>query len=279
MKTAFAKYHALGNNFLVIEGKQSPSKGPIGRFARAICDRRTGVGADGILYLSPSRKADTRADVFNSDGSWAEKSGNGVRIVGLHLQKSHGRKTRMTVEMGGSTNEVRLVKKIAGGYVIRAAIDKPDFRAASVPMRSRFSHHVNRPLTIGGETFRATCLSVGNPHCVVLVEDFKFDWQTAGRQIETSKVFPQHTNVEFVQVVNKHTIRVAEWERGAGATGSSGTGAAASVAATVIQGLVDRTCEVKFEPGSLFVEWNSESDCIELSGPVVFVASGEFEYR
>lgn len=278
MKVSFAKYHALGNDFLIIEGGRMPAKRATAKFAKSICDRRTGVGADGILYLSPSRRADIRVDVFNADGGWAEKSGNGLRIVAAYLARKKPRKTYQ-IEMGGSVNKVDLVRKTPNGFMARAEIGKPDFRTSAVPMKSKLRYHINRELKIGQERFLATCLSVGNPHCVVLVEKFDFDWQILGRQIEIAKAFPKATNVEFVQIVNRGKIRVAEWERGAGATGSSGTGAAAAVASMVIQGLVDRTCEVVFEPGSLHVEWRADGDAIVLTGPVEFVATGEFEYR
>lgn len=279
MKASFVKYQALGNDFLILEGSRTPAKAATGRLARDICDRREGIGADGILYLSPSRKAEIRVDVFNADGSWAEKSGNGLRIVGVYLKSKKPSKKAFAIEMGGTVNPVQLVRKIAGGFMARAEIGRPDFRASAVPMKSKFRYHINRELKVGKVNIWATCLAVGNPHCVVLVDHFNFDWEALGREIETSRSFPRGTNVEFVQIVNRSKIRVAEWERGAGATGSSGTGAAAAVASMVIHGLVDRKCEVVFKPGSLQVEWLSDSDTIALTGPVEYVGSGEFEHR
>jgi diaminopimelate epimerase len=279
MNVPFYKYHALGNDFLIVVGTKLPSPQVAGGLAIAICDRSTGVGADGLLYLSPSRKADIRADVFNADGSWAEISGNGIRIVALHLRNTRNKKSVYRIEMGHTTNEVKLLTKIADGYMIRAEIGAPDFRAKSVPIKARTQHVINQKLRIGSEQIRGTCLSVGNPHCVVPVDTFDFDWKALGQQIEHAPIFPKRTNVEFVRIANRSKIEVAEWERGAGATGSSGTGAAAAVAAMVMLGLVDRQCEVVFDPGSLFVNWRSDNDTIELHGPVVFVASGTFQYR
>jgi diaminopimelate epimerase len=246
--------------------------------AKSICDRSRGIGADGLLYLSPSRKADVRADVFNADGGWAERSGNGLRIVALHLQNLQLGGKECTVEMGRSVNRVSLLRRIAGGYQVRGTVGTPDFRAAAVPVRSRARMVINQKLTFGKESAFATCLAVGNPHCVIAVDSFDFDWRALGRLIEYAPIFPKRTNVEFVKVVNRGKIRVAEWERGAGATGSSGTGAAAAVAAMVMNGLVDRKCEVMFESGLLFVNWRSDTNLIELHGPVIFVASGIFNY-
>ena len=123
-----------------------------------------------------------------------------------------------------------------------------------------------------------TCLSVGNPHTVILVDNIDFDWPALGEEIEHSKHFPKRTNVEFVRLVNRKKIKVSEWERGAGATGSSGTGAAAAVCAMVIMGLVERRCEVIFETGSLQVYWNEKTDVVEITGPVEKVFEGTCDF-
>jgi diaminopimelate epimerase len=279
MKVNFAKYQALGNSFLVVESSQARNRAAWGKFARAICDHATGVGADGLLVISRQRGVDCRADVYNSDGGWAEKSGNGIRIVALHLHRKKGDRKTFTIAMGGALNQVTLIKKVAGGYQIRAEIGVPDFRAKAVPVKTRQPHLINQKLNIGKELVIATCLSVGNPHCVVPVDSFDFDWQAMGSQIEHAPIFPNRTNVEFVRVINRNKLQVAEWERGAGATGSSGTGAAASVAALVMLGRIERKCEVRFETGTLLVSWRTEDNVIELSGPVTVVATGVFETR
>lgn len=278
MKVKFAKYHALGNDFVVIQSSGAFSHAKYGKLAQAICSRSTGVGADGLLVVSRKAGVDCRADVFNADGGWAEKSGNGIRIVALHLKMQGSAKKRFNILMGGATSEVVLLSKITGGYQVRAEIGSPDFRAKAVPVKTRSAHLINQKLTIGKEQVVATCLSIGNPHCVVPVDSFDFDWKAIGYQIEHAKIFPKRTNVEFVRLVNPGKIQVAEWERGAGATGSSGTGAAASVAAMVMLGLANRECEVVFEPGSLFVNWRADNNKIELHGPVIHVASGVFDY-
>jgi len=275
----FSKYQALQNDFLVIEaGARRLSAERLGRLAAAACDRRTGVGADGILYLGSSRKADCRADVYNADGSWAEKSGNGLRIVGLHQYLKEKSKRRCSVEMAGEVSEVRIGRRDGDGYMIATDLGVPAFQTDQVPVKSRQQFMIQAPLKLGGMDFPVTCLSVGNPHTVLFVEDFEFDWQAVGHDIEHHRAFPERTNVEFVRVVNRHKIRVADWERGAGATGSSGTGAAAAVAAGVMIGALDRECEVVFEPGSLMVNWHDETGLVELTGPVTKVCEGTFDF-
>lgn len=279
MMIPFWKYHALGNDFLVIEASGGRlQRRHLGEFARRICDRRRGVGADGILYVTRDRRADCAADVYNADGSWAEKSGNGLRITAVHLLRGGSRASEFRVRMGGEISRVRLARRIAGGYMVKAELGKPDFRASAVPVRSRSKFVVNYPIRIGKTSLPVTCLSVGNPHTVLVVDDFNFNWKELGREIEKSRLFPHATNVEFVKVVSRRKVQVNDWERGAGATGSSGTGAAASVCAAVMLGLTERKCEVQFETGSLLVHWIKDSQVIELTGPVQFVGSGVIEF-
>ncbi len=278
MKIAFAKYHALGNDFLVVESARPWTRTRASKLVPAMCNRRTGVGADGILLVSPSRVADKKVDVFNADGGWAEKSGNGLRIAGVHLAQKKGTR-KLRLEMGGRVDEVVILGKNRDGFNVQADLGKPQFRAADVPIKTKYAYMINRPLRVGSETMQTTCLAVGNPHAVVIVKDFAFDWKRLGAVIEKHSAFPNGTNVEFVRVRSKSRIEVAEWERGAGATGSSGTGAAAAVAACVTLGLAKRKCEVQFEPGSLFIDWQVRSGTILLTGPVSYVMSGIFEAK
>ena len=279
MLIKFTKYQALGNDFLVVESDKPWPKRSAAARTIAICNRRTGVGADGILLVSPSTKADRRVDVFNADGGWAEKSGNGLRIVAVHLHRKRPAKKKYVIEIGGRLDEVAILGKDRKGFKVRASLGTPAFKASDVPVKSKSLYVINRPMRIGAESILMTSLAVGNPHTIILVDHFEFDWQALGAEIEKARIFPNATNVEFVRVLSRSKIRVAEWERGAGATGSSGTGAAAAVAAGVMLGLVDRKCEVQFEPGSLFIEWKKETDSILLTGPVEFVMSGVYESR
>ena len=281
MKIRFSKYHALWNDFIVLEASahRKMSTWNMSKLAKGICHRRTGVGADGVLWLSGSRKADCRMDVYNADGSWAEKSGNGLRICAMHLSGKDGRKRRYAIETGTSIDQVRLIRRVNGGSIVHTELGEPTFVAKAVPVRSRRRFVINSPVKIRGLSIPMTCLAVGNPHAVVLVDNFDFDWQTLGSEIETARAFPRGTNVEFVRRVSRRKLQLCEWERGAGATGSSGTGAAAAVCAMVVLGLADRRCRVEFPAGALEVEWNKDTNLVELTGPAQFVSCGEFEFR
>ncbi|MBN1211041.1 MAG: diaminopimelate epimerase [candidate division Zixibacteria bacterium] len=277
MKIKFSKYHALGNDFIVIDRlNRKLSRREKSRLTRVICARHTGVGADGVLFLSASRRADRKIEIVNADGGWAEKSGNGLRIAGVY--RATGRKKRFIFETATSIDEVILVKKIKGGHTVKAVIGRPEFQTRKIPVQTRQKYLINSPLDFGSVKLPVTCLAVGNPHAVLLVEDFDFNWPEIGAELENARPFPNGTNIEFVKVVNRHKVRVAEWERGAGATGSSGTGAAAAVCATVIMGLTERCCEVVFDSGSLLVNWDEASGLIELTGPVQKAMSGVFEF-
>jgi diaminopimelate epimerase len=273
----FTKYHALENDFLVIEAVgRRLSQESLGELAQTICHRSRGIGADGIVYLSNSPKADRRIDIYNADGGWAEKSGNGLRIAALHLARSEPHQRTFTFETATSVDKVTLAGRKGKSRMATAELGEPEFRTDRIPVKVSARYVINNPLDFDHGKLPVTCLSVGNPHAVILVDNFDFDWKTIGSDIEHARWFPNGTNVEFVRLISRSRIQVAEWERGAGATGSSGTGAAASVVTMVTLGLVDRKCEVVFVPGSLFVHWRTTDNQVELTGPVTYVGEGMF---
>lgn len=277
MQVHFAKYHALMNDFLVVScSDRLLRRIAPGELARVMCNRRTGVGADGLLCLTDEKSEVPTVDVFNADGSWAEKSGNGLRIAAGHVHFRNRRRRRFAFEMNDERHEAQILGRRGSEVLIRTGLGWPEFEAARVPVRTALRYMINAPLELGGVEFPVTCLSVGNPHTVLIVDDFDFDWRELGAEIEVHPMFPHRTNVEFVKVLSRKKIKVADWERGAGATGSSGTGAAAAVCGGVMLGLVDRECEVEFETGALRVKWNLPGNEIELIGPVVPIAGGEY---
>jgi diaminopimelate epimerase len=279
-KIHFFKYHGLGNDFIIIDLIiTGPRRMDFGRLAQEICHRHTGVGADGLLVLMKSTVGDCRIDLYNSDGSWAEKSGNGLRCAAAYFHNHHCRRRKSIFESGCDVAEARIIRKTGDACHIRVSIGKPTFRTAHIPMRSGNEFHVNMPIRIGTTSVTLTALSVGNPHAVIFVKHFNFDWQALGKVVERCRYFPRRTNVEFVKIVNRNKIILNDWERGAGATGSSGTGASAAAAAGVINGFLDRQVEVVFPTGSLFIDWSDADDSIYLTGPAEFVCSGDYTPR
>ncbi|MFH2035709.1 MAG: diaminopimelate epimerase [Candidatus Zixiibacteriota bacterium] len=276
----YFKYSALGNDFLIVDLlKDNYAKIDFNDLALNICDRHFGVGADGIMVLSRSKKADCCLDLFNSDGSWAEKSGNGLRASAAYYYSYHSKKKNLIFEINDELATAGIIKKSGNNYSIQVTLGKPEFETTKIPMKSSSKFHINEDIILENNKFPVTVLSVGNPHTVMFVNSFDFDWKELGEIIENCKYFPNRTNVEFGKIASRSKIILNDWERGAGATGSSGTGAAAAVVAGVVNGFVDRKAEVVFPSGSLFLEWNEKDDIIYLTGPVLFICSGEYIYN
>lgn len=271
----FFKYHALGNDFVILEDCQL-SDAKLSLLTLSICDRNTGVGADGVLAMDTKSTDQPIARVVNSDGGFAEKSGNGLRIVGFHTYLKDRRRKKLSVQMNNESHEIEILKADESTADIRCYLPEPIFDTKMIPMKSPNKFMINAPLKIGGLNFPVTSLSVGNPHCVLFVEDFDFEWQELGAEIESHKAFPERTNVEFVRILTRGRIELRDWERGAGPTSSSGTGAAAAVSAGVMTGQLDRKCQVNFESGFMNLFWNPDSKRIELSGPVTFICEGTY---
>jgi diaminopimelate epimerase len=275
MRIAWHKYHVLRNDFIVIDSNQLRNKSQRRMEALALCDRHAGVGADGVLFLFPKGK-NMVVDVYNADGSWAEISGNGARIAAFHMKRVLNRK-QLGIFMGGRAVQVDL--ELRTGVTALATVDvgSPAFELARIPMKARKRAWIQLPISIGGKNVSLTAMSVGNPHAVLFVESFDFDWQALGKAIENHHVFPNRTNVEFVRVRSSKQLEVRLWERGVGETGSSGTGAAASLVASVVTGRAKRSATVTCPAGSQTVVWDIDTNTVRVRGPVNFVAAGLFE--
>lgn len=273
----FQKYHCFGNDFIVVDliGKRSSAIN-FNELAENICNRNSGVGADGILVLRSSRKSDCFLDIFNCDGSWAEKSGNGLRITAAYMASQYNIKNKVTIQAEGDNPVAQIIKPGKKQSIVMVSLGKPEFEAKKVPLKSKQKYHINCPLKIDKHQFVLTALSIGNPHAVLFVENFDFDWQLLGKAIENSPKFPNRTNVEFVKIVNRSRIQVKDWERGAGATGSSGTGAGAAVTAGIINGFLNRRVKIIFPTGSLLIDWPSNEKEIYLTGAVEYICRGEY---
>lgn len=272
----FVKAHALGNDFIIIDGLAREVELSAEK-VRSLCDRRFGIGADGVLVLLPSKKADFRMRIFNADGGEAEMCGNGIRCLATYIyEKGLSLKRDLTIEtLAGSRN---ITLNIVGGKAqsFRVDMGKPTFTRSKIPMLGRGKEAVGELLKVGDLELLATCLSMGNPHCVLFVSNVKTaPVERLGPAVEYLSIFPERTNVEFVEVLNKHELRMRVWERGAGETLACGTGAAASLVAAVRNNLTRRKATVHLQGGNLLVEW-AKDDSVYLAGPAKLVYSGEF---
>jgi len=278
MKISFAKYQALGNSFIVLDELQT--NGRLKKFEKValqICDATHGVGADGIMVAS-KKGDDLAVDIYNADGSWAEKSGNGVRIAAMHLKNSgHIMPDKIVLQTGSGPSHIVFHSGRNTRRTISASLGTPVFEAASIPVKTAGKFFINQPVPVGNRNFVASAVSIGNPHLILFCDDFEFDWQSIGEALEVDPLFPKRMNVGFVVVKDEKTIAVRDWERGVGPTESSGTGASAAVAIAVMRGFTDRSVDVETMAGVLLVIWYAKTDEIVIKGPVEYICSGEFE--
>lgn len=279
----FIKFQGFGNDYIIFEEQALEAVESLNNFARAVCDRHYGAGADGIVVVSrtDSEGADFSARIFNADGSEAGLSGNGTRCAvaylyyqGLWTADALRLSTRMGVKL------YRLRETLSRGhYWFESELGRPRFDSASIPMQTDEARErvIDYPLVIEDDTYAVTALQMGNPNCALFVEDFeKLDWRRVGRALESHAQFPERTNVEFVRVRDRANIELRIWERGVGETKSSGTCSCAAVVASVIKGLTDRRVTVWMEGGHVEILWREEDDEVVLTGRADMVYSGEW---
>ncbi|TYO99304.1 diaminopimelate epimerase [Geothermobacter ehrlichii] len=274
----FTKMHGAGNDYVYVNGFEETIDNPE-ELAVRVSDRHFGIGSDGLILILPSDRADVRMRIFNADGSEAEMCGNGVRCVAKFVyERGLVRKERLIIETGAGLLPVELFPD-AGGRVdrVRVGMGEPRLTRGEIPMAGPADERaVDIPFEVAGRTLRATCVSMGNPHCVIYVDDVDaFPVAELGPQIERHPLFPQRTNVEFVQVLSQGEVRQRTWERGAGETLACGTGAAAVTVAGVLTGRSGRRIVNHLAGGDLVLEW-LEAGPVLMTGPATEVFSGEF---
>ena len=277
MKFSFSKWHGLGNDFVIVNGfKEKIDNYP--QMAIQVCDRHTGVGADGLVVVLPSKVADFEMRIFNSDGSEAEMCGNVTRCIARYVYENGlTDKTKVTLETKAGIIRPELIFSNGRLQTIKVDMGEPRLMRSAIPMLGDESQQVvNEVLTVNGVEYAITCVSMGNPHCIIFVDDIaSTDLALIGPMIETHPIFPRKTNVEFVQVLDKQKVRMRVWERGAGITMACGTGACATLVAGVLNGKIDRQAVVELDGGELVIEWGSDNH-IYMSGPAVEVFRGEY---
>jgi len=272
----FVKGHGLGNDYLVVEPKDLSFKLTVAA-VRAICDRHTGVGSDGILALVPSRRADFGVRIFNPDGSEAEKSGNGLRILSRFLyDHRHTRKRNFTIETRGGVARASLQMRRGRVADITVDVGRATFHSDAIPVAGPSREVLDEPLAVDGETIRVTAVSVGNPHCVVFVDVLDVSQlRRLGPPLETHPAFPRRTNVQMAKVLAPDRLEILIWERGAGETQASGTSAGAVAAAAARLGRAGRRVAVAMPGGQLGVTIDADWT-VHLTGPAEEVCAGTF---
>lgn len=275
MVLKFTKMHGLGNDFVLIDAISQKTLPPLDTFCKNYSDRRFGIGFDQALILYPSGVADFKMEIYNADGSQVEMCGNGIRCLAKYIWD------RGLSDKGGLTIETLagIIRPVKAGDLIQVDMGKPILDGPSIPVNIEGKIR-GYPLSITDRDFAITCVSMGNPHAVIFLEDImSFPVDKYGPLIENHTLFPKRINVEFVRVVNKQEIYVRVWERGAGETLACGTGACASAVAAHLNGLVERNVTIHLKGGDLHTNWSEEDNHVYMTGPAVEVFTGESEVR
>ena len=282
MKIDFVKMHGLGNDFILIDCLLKPlgDSSFLSYLTKKLCNRNFGIGADGLILILPSSKADLRMRIFNFDGSEAQMCGNGIRCLAKYAYKNKlVSKIKFTIETLAGTITPELIfkdKEISG---IKVNMGTPKLRRREIPMNGEDTPTViDETLKINPEQiFKITCVSMGNPHCITFVNDVQsISVDEIGPKIENHPLFPEKTNVEFIHILNKQEISFRVWERGVGETLACGTGACAALVAAALNIKTDRKATIHLLGGDLDILW-ADDGYVYMTGPAELVFRGEME--
>ncbi|MFB9330571.1 diaminopimelate epimerase [Paenibacillus aurantiacus] len=272
----FTKMNGLGNDFIVIAGEtELPDNAAA--LAEELCNRYFGIGADGLVYVLPSESADFRMRIINSDGSEAEQCGNAIRCLAKYVYDNGlTNKDEITVEtLGAGVQKVQLTVENGKAVQVRVDMGQPILDGLRIPTTVDANPVLGQAIEVDGREFRFTAVSMGNPHCVIYVDDaLTFDLATWGPKLETHPMFPRKINVEFTTVRSRDYADMRVWERGAGPTLACGTGACATLVASVLNGYTDRKAVISLKGGDLLIEWNEEDNHVYMTGPASEVYRG-----
>jgi len=279
----FHKFQALGNDFLIVrEDELRTVAADYSLLARRICDRHFGAGADGLEVLLPgprAAEADFEVRLFNADGGETPISGNGTRCVAAYLYlNEEWDEPSVRIATGAGVKRLTLVEREGKRFVFETEMGLPRLRSEEIPvlLSAPAERVIRQPLEVDGRRLEFTSVSMGNPHCSLLVEDFAaLDCRSLGQALEHHPAFPERTNVEFIRVVNREEIDVRFWERGVGETLASGTGACAAALAVILNGLAERRLKVRTAAGALVVEWRADGLVMQ-TGEAQAVYDGEW---
>ncbi len=282
MSLNFIKFHGFGNDYIVIDANQFPDLNGLGEFARRICNRHYGAGADGIAVVSPSQDqaADFQVRIFNPDGSEAALSGNGTRCAAayLHYQQLWQAEQLRLGTRAGVKRYVLREDDGHGRFVFDSELGQPKFNSASIPMLTdpELDQVVDYELDVAGEVLKVTALQMGNPNCCLFVDDFAaLDWRRIGPAIENHRQFPDRTNVVFVRVKDRKNIELRIWERGVGETTASGTCSCAAAVAAMVKKETEQAIEVEMPGGNAKIHWRDDGEVV-INGTAEVIYAGQW---
>ncbi len=272
----FTKMQGLGNDYVYVNCFQETIENP-SEAAIKVSDRHFGIGSDGLILIKPSEVADFRMDMYNADGSQAEMCGNGIRCVAKYVY-DYGLtdQTEISVETLAGIKYLKL--QIENGKVSQITVNmgQPELNPVKIPVQAEGERVVDEPIVVNGVTYKMTCVSMGNPHCIVFIDDTaNFPLEEIGPRFENHKRFPKRVNTEFIQILNRNEVNMRVWERGSGETLACGTGACASAVACVLNGLTEDEITLHLLGGDLSVRWDRKENVVYMTGPAKVVFDGE----
>ena len=277
----FTKMHGCGNDYIYVDGAReiipAERKSEVVKF---LSDRHFGIGGDGVIFINPSDVADFEMEMYNMDGSRSEMCGNGIRCVGKYVY-DHGltRKTSLSIVSCGKIKYLELTVEDGKVANVRVNMGSPVLEAAEIPVVASQSPVVDTPITVDGREYRMTCVSMGNPHAIVYVDEMIDDETMAkiGPLFEHHERFPRRVNTEFVKVLDRERVQMRVWERGTGETLACGTGACAVTVASILNGLTEDDITVELLGGNLEIFWDRKENVVYMTGPATTVFEGEIE--
>ncbi len=274
----FTKMEGLGNDYVYVNCFAEQVENPK-ELAIKVSDRHFGIGSDGLILIKPSEVADFCMDMYNADGSRSEMCGNGIRCVAKYVyDKGLTDKTSISVETLAGIKYLDLTVDKGRVVMVTVNMGAPELLPAKIPVRSDKDILVAEPISVGGQEYKMTCVSMGNPHCVVFVEDTAaFPLEEKGPLFESHELFPNRINAEFIQILDRKTVNMRVWERGTGETLACGTGACASTVACILNGLTDDEITLHLLGGDLKVRWDREANLVYMTGPATIVFDGEID--
>ena len=289
----FTKMHGIGNDYVYVDGSREKIGDPEG-VARFVSDRHFGIGSDGLILINPSDVADFEMEMYNADGSRGKMCGNGIRCVGKYVSDHHlTEKTEITIETLAGIKHLKLHKENGAVDLVKVDMGAPVFAPEKIPVDVKAVEGGIRTQSLspwgevireaeiplkGAPSMRGTCVSMGNPHCVVQVEDVAgFDVEGIGKLFEHNPAFPEGVNTEFIHVEDRENVTMRVWERGSGETWACGTGACAAAVSCILNGLTENALTVHLRGGDLFIEWDRNRNTVFMTGPAVTVFEGEID--
>lgn len=274
----FTKMQGLGNDYVYVNCFKEKIDNPP-ELARRISDRHFGVGSDGLIMINPSDKADFEMEMYNADGSRGEMCGNGIRCVAKYVY-DYGLtdKTHISVETLGGIKYLDLTVEEGKVKMVKVDMGKPELEPLKIPVKASGDKAVDEPILVGGNEYRMTCVSMGNPHAVIFIgcDVREFPLEEIGPKFENHERFPNRVNTEFVRVIDRRTAEMRVWERGSGETLACGTGACAVAVACALNGFTEDEVTVRLLGGDLQIRWYREKDTVFMTGPAEVVFDGEW---